>query len=216
MNELSGILLSILSTGATGTLIGAIWYRRHHKKMNALQEQLETANVEKARIQSKYEEWHIYKEQLESANEQIRVLNERNKELLNSNIERYNQSKEKDTRSISEREDIRRRYSDRINEMEKRFNRQTTYLRGVQKELNQAYEKINCITLEKGEMQRVIDHLKQWFCRRVWRDCKRRDPEQRIKPIRYIPLPSELCKYLEDPLTAEEPSECQGEEVCNG
>lgn len=170
ITELSGILISILSTGTLGTVAGGLWYRHHNKKMNLLKEQLETANVDKARIESKSQAWHLY-------DEQIRVANDRIKELLEVNREKESRLMEKD-----------KRYGERINEVEERFNKQTDVLRKANRELNAALEKINQLTYEKGKQQRVIDHLRQWLCQRPWKDCQRRKPQQVVKPTKYVPL----------------------------
>lgn len=170
ISELSGILISILSTSTVGTVMGVFFYRHHTRKMNGLKEQIESVNVEKARIESKSEQWHLYEEQ-------IKVANERIKELLDVNREKESRLMEKD-----------KRYGERINEVEERFNKQTEVLRKTNRELNSALEKINTLTYEKGRHQRVIDHLRQWMCQRPWKDCQRRKPQQVVKPVRYIPL----------------------------
>lgn len=170
ITELSGILISILSMGTVGSVGGAIWYRKHNNRMNLLQERLSSMEVEKAAIESKSQTWDLYEDQLNVANNRI-------KELLEINREKEQRLIEKD-----------RLYSERISEVEERFNKQTTFLRGIQKELNLAYDTINKLTSEKSQMQRLIDHLKQWLCRRPWCECKRREPEQIIKQKKYLPL----------------------------
>ncbi|MCH5225063.1 MAG: hypothetical protein J1D77_03650 [Muribaculaceae bacterium] len=145
------------------TVIYALMYRRQNKKLKDLE-------VDKARIESKNDEWHLYKEQLESAFNRI-------KELLEVNREKETRLVEKD-----------RSYSESINAVEERFNKQTNYLRGIQRSLNESLEKINELICEKGKLLRLIDHLNQWKCIKPWVECKDREPEQTVKPIRYIPF----------------------------
>lgn len=163
MNELSSILLTILTNTGLMTVIYALLYRRQNKKLKDLE-------VDKARIESKNDEWHLYKEQLESAFNRI-------KELLEVNREKETRLTDKD-----------RQYSERINAVEERFNKQTNFLRSVQRNLNEALEKINELTCEKGKLLRLIDHLNQWICIKPWAICKIREPEQTVKPLRYIPF----------------------------
>lgn len=202
INELSSVLLSILSTGTLGTIGGALWYRNHNKKMNHLKELLETANVEKARIESKGDEWHLYKEQLEAAFNRI-------KELLEVNREKEGHVIEKD-----------RFYSERLNQVEERFNKQTDILRKTNRELNAALEKINQLTFEKGRQQRVIDHLRQWLCQRPWKDCQRRKPQQVVKPTKYVPLEeyeAETTALIQETLAIEkQEKECECEAFAKG
>lgn len=179
MNDLSQILLTILTNTGILTLIYSILYRKQNKK-------LKDTEVDKARIESKVDEWHLYKEQLEIANSRI-------KELLEVN-------REKETRLIEKD----RLYSERINEVEERFNKQTNFLRGVQRNLNEALEKNNKLISRKGKLERLIDHLNQWVCKLPWSICTRRDPEQVVKLLRYIPFEEiekeseKLIENLED------------------
>lgn len=163
ITELSGILLTALGLSTTGTVIGFLMQRRHNKRMSALQEQITTLEVEKATIDAKSKTWHLYEEQLDKANERI-------KDLLGINAD-------KETR-----------YSNQVSEMEERFNKQTLFLRSVQRELNQVYAEKNELTAKIGRQQRIIDHLKQWLCQRPWKDCQKRKPQQVVKPTKYVPL----------------------------
>lgn len=191
ITELSAVLISILSLSTAGTIGGALWYRHHHKKMNKLKEELESVNVELAKIRGESDKWHLYQEQLDVANKRI-------KDLLEINAQ-------KETRNA----EIGDRYNQRINEVEERFNKQTTFLRSVQRDLNTALCEKNDLTIRIGEQQRIIDHLKQWLCRRPWTDCKRREPEQAIKPKKYIEL-ADL--RIEQAVITEETVNCD----CNG
>lgn len=177
INELSSILITILSSSTVGTVVGGLMYHRHNKKMKALE-------VDKAKIETKNEEWHLYKVQLDYANERI-------VELLKINAEKEERLIAKD-----------KRYSERINEIEERFNKQTTHLRSVQRDYTKALEEINRLTYREGQFKRIIDHLRQWFCCRVFADCPRRKPEQEVKSVTYIPL-KELDLYINEMLSGE-------------
>lgn len=166
MNELSTILVTLISAMGGMSLLTLFVYWRQNKRNKDLEVQLNETNVDKARIESKTDEWNLYKDQLEIANNRI-------KDLL-----QLNQEKEK-------------MYADRISEMDDRFKKQTTYLRDIQRSLRKALEEINRLTVEKGKMQRIIDHLRLWFCRRCYKDCQRREPQQSVKPMEYIPLPED-------------------------
>lgn len=156
IGELSSILISVLSTSVVGTLIGTLLYWRYNRKLKALE-------VDKAKIETENEKWHLYKVQLEEANK-------RNIELLKIN-------REKETH-----------YQEIVSGMENRFKDQTLYLRDVQHSFKLALEENNRLTTDKGKLQRKIDYLEQWKCRRPWKECKRREPEQKVKPDHYVPF----------------------------
>ena len=196
ISELSTVFISVFSTLTAGGTGFGIWQFRHNKKMNRLKEQLEAANLEKERISAKSDEWHIYKEQLDAANQQIETLNKRNSELIATNIDRYEKNKELQDSFAKERIDTQRQFNNHIKDIEERFNNQTLFLRGVQRELNQAYEKINILTETIGRKNEFINHLKLWLCCRPWKDCKRREPEQKIKPVKYIPFETDDFQEL--------------------
>ena len=180
INELSSILITILSSSTVGTVVGGLMYHRHNKKMKALE-------VDKAKIETKKEEWHLYKDQLDYANQRI-------VELLKINADKEERLIAKD-----------KKYSERINEIEERFTNQTTHLRSVQRDYTKALEEINRLTYREGQFKRIIDHLRQWLCCRVFSDCQRRKPEQEIKQPRYIPL-KELDMYINEMLNEDKVS----------
>ena len=176
VSELSSILITAISTSGGLGAIGGWIYWKQNKKLKNLEVALKDSEVDKARIESKSDEWHLYKEQLDAANTRI-------KELLEINREKERRTDELDAN-----------YDRRISAVEERFLNQTNYLRGIQRQYKEALEENNRLTIKIGKMQRVIDHLLQWICRRPWKDCKRREPEQIVKPLRYIPL-EELNEY---------------------
>lgn len=200
MTELSGILITLLSTTTVSTIGGALWYRHHHKKMNSLQEQLESANVEMANIKGQSDKWHLYQEQLDVANKRI-------VDLLEVNAAKENRNQE-----------LGDRYNKRINEIEDRFNKQTEVLRSANTKLNKALERINQLTYEKGKLKLVIQYLDQWKCYRAYgsgkEDCRRREPEQGAKKFKHIPLNEDLQRVLDG--VNNESHEATMEEVTNG
>lgn len=178
LNELSTILISVISTMAGTGGVFSIFYYRQNKKLKDLDVKLKDAELSKAKIDAKADEWHLYKEQLDTANNRI-------VELLKINSE-----KDKDK-------------NEQISLIEDRFTKQTDVLRKAQRDLNAALEKTVELTLQNGKMQRMIDHLTQWMCRRPWKECKRREPEQKIKIERYIPL-DEMVEELTPQITCNE------------
>lgn len=115
-----------------GTVVGIItplggagvWlYRKQAKRLKEAEAQLAEANVIKAKIEGKSEEWHIWKEQCESLSELNHKLTERNEKLVQMN---------------ADKED---RHQQDLKDWETRFTEQTTYLRGVQRDLIAANER---------------------------------------------------------------------------
>lgn len=202
INELSSVLITIISTLFTTGSVFSFVYHKQTKREKALQNLLKEADVERAKISAKNDTWHLYEEQLDKANQRI-------KDLLEINAD-------KETRYSDRLSEMGKRYSDRINEVEERFNKQTTFLRGVQRELNQVYSEKNELTAKIGKQQRVIDHLRQWLCQRPWKDCQRRKPQQVVKPTKYVPLEeyeAETVALLQETLSMErheQECECEG------
>lgn len=182
MNDLSQILLTIILNTGLMSIITFISYRKQNRKLKDKEVELESEKVEKARIESKSDEWHLYKEQLELANNRI-------KELLEVNREKESRLTEKE-----------RLHSERISEIEERFTKQTNFLRGVQRNLNESLERENALTCKIGKLTRLIDYLKQWLCKKPWSECKVREPEQVVKPLKYIPF-EEITEVSETLIT---------------
>lgn len=134
MAEITTLLGTVL--GVMAPLIGTgIWrYRRQNKRLKDAEAKLAEVNVDKAKVEAKVEDWHLWKEQLEAEREHVKFQNERIAELL----------KENDAKDDRHRQDIK--------DWEDRFTKQTEYLRGVQRGLTQSYEEKLQLTQEKGEL----------------------------------------------------------------
>ena len=172
-------------TTMLGTLVGVItplggfgaWlYRKQAKRLKEAEAQLAEANVAKAKIEGKSDEWHIWKEQCESLSQLNHTLTERNEKLVQMN---------------AEKED---RHQQDIKDWEERFTNQTTYLRGVQRDLISANEREKEHIRREAKLEKERDHYKNWRCYRednnTKEGCERRKPKQPV-PLKYVPLESE-------------------------
>lgn len=162
ISELSGILITAISsvTGTGGIAGFLLW--KHNKRMRALEAQLAEANVNKAKMEGKSDEWHIWKEQCEALSELNRKLTERNEKLVEMN---------------AEKED---RHQQDIKDWESRFTEQTTYLRGVQRDLIAANEREKNLIQRIGLLMRRIQYLLTWICKKG--DCDHGEPpRERLK-----------------------------------
>ena len=156
--------------------VGAVLYRRQNKRLKEAEAALAEANVSKAKVESKADEWDIWKEQLEAEREHVKFKDERINELLRMN---------------AEKED---RHQQDIKDWAERFTNQTTYLRSVQRDLLAKTQSEIDYTKTVAELTRERDFYKMWFCCREQGDetcnpemCARRKPQQPI-PIKYVPF----------------------------
>ena len=172
-------------TTMLGTILGIItplggagaWlYRKQNKRLKESEAALAEANVSKAKVESKVDEWGIWKEQLEAEREHVKFKDERINELLRMN---------------AEKED---RHQQDIKDWEERFTNQTIYLRSVQRDLLAKNQQEIVYIKKIADLERERDFYKLWFCRREFgsekcdpNKCGRREPQQSI-PIKYIPL----------------------------
>lgn len=143
-------------TTMLGTIVGIItplggfgaWiYRKQAKRLKEAETQLAEANVQRAKIEGKSEEWHIWKEQCEALSELNAKLTERNEKLVQMN---------------ADKED---RHQQDIKDWEERFTNQTTYLRGVQRDLIAANEREKNLIQRIGILMRRIQYLITWICK---------------------------------------------------
>lgn len=128
LGTLLGVLTPLVGTG--------IWrYRRQNKRLKDAEMKLAEVNVDKANVEAKLEDWHLWKEQLEAEREHVKFQDERIADLL----------KENDDKDDRHRQDIK--------DWEERFTKQTEYLRGVQRELTQSREEHLKLTQENAELR---------------------------------------------------------------
>ena len=97
--------------------VGAWLYRKQNKRLKEAEAALAEANVSKAKIESKADEWNIWKEQLEAEREHVKFKDERINELLRMNADKDD------------------RHQQDIIDWEERFDKQTDRLRDVQRDL---------------------------------------------------------------------------------
>lgn len=157
------MLGTILGTGIPITAISAWVYRRQNRRLKdaevALSEAnvaLSEANVAKAASDVKANEWHIWQEQTERLAQLNNDLTERNKQLVQMN---------------AEKED---RHQADIKDWEERFTNQTTYLRGVQRDLIAANDREKKHIRREGLLERRIAYLLTWICKKG--DCDHGEP----------------------------------------
>lgn len=176
ITEITTMLGTILGIITPLGGVGAWLYRKQNKRLKEAEAALAEANVSKAKVESKADEWNIWKEQLEAEREHVKFKDERINELLRMN---------------AEKED---RHQQDIKDWEERFTNQTTYLRSVQRDLLTKTQQEIVYTKKIADLERERDYFKLWFCRREFGNekcdpdkCGRREPQQSI-PIKYIPL----------------------------
>lgn len=123
--------------GVITPLMGAgVWrYRKQNKRLKEAETKLAEVSVDKAKVETRAEDWHIWKDQLEAEREHVKFQDSRIADLL----------KENDAKDDKHREDIKA--------WEERFTKQTEYLRGVQRDLTQNYEEKLKLTQENGELR---------------------------------------------------------------
>lgn len=134
LGTLLGVLTPLVGTG--------IWrYRRQNKRLKDAEMKLAEVNVDKAKVEAKVEDWHLWKEQLDAEREHVKFQDERITELL----------KENDAKDDRRRQEVK--------EWEERFTKQTEYLRDVQRNYTQSLETNAQLTKEIGELK--LEHEKK-------------------------------------------------------
>lgn len=155
-------IITILSTVMGSGGIAAILQWRHNKKMRELERLLKDTEVNKARIEGKSDEWHIWKEQCEALSELNHKLTERNEKLVQMN---------------ADKED---RHQRDIKDWEERFTNQTSYLRDVQRDLISANEREKEHIRRESVLERRIAYILTWICKKS--DCDHGEPpRERLK-----------------------------------
>lgn len=156
ISELNEVWTAVLGTVSACGGIGGVFFYAHNKKMRELEAKLKESEVNKARIEGKADEWHIWKEQCEALSELNTKLTKRNEELVQMN---------------AEKED---RHQQDIKDWESRFTEQTTYLRGVQRDLIASNEREKNLIQRIGVLMRRIQYLITWICKKG--DCDHGEP----------------------------------------
>lgn len=82
ITEITTMLGTILGIITPLGGVGAWLYRKQNKRLKEAEAALAEANVSKAKVESKADEWNIWKEQLEAEREHVKFKDERINELL--------------------------------------------------------------------------------------------------------------------------------------
>lgn len=172
--EVSASLGTVVSIFTALGGIGVWQYRKQNKRLKDAEVLLSEVQVEKARMETKADDWHIWKEQCETLMELNKRLTDRNKELVEMN---------------ADKED---RHQKDIKDWEERFDSQTDRLREVQRALVAANEREVELAKDNSRLQKERDHYFFWRCFReegqredqCW---KKRKPKQSV-PVPYTPL----------------------------
>lgn len=116
VTEITTILGTIL--GVITPLIGTgVWqYRKQNKRLKDAEAKLAEVNVDKAKVESKADEWHLWKEQIEAEREHAKFQDERVSELLRANAEKDD------------------RHQQDIKDWEERFDKSVDRTREIQRE----------------------------------------------------------------------------------
>lgn len=192
--ELSTALGTFAGLITTFGGIGTWLYRRQNKRLKEAEAKLAEVQVEKAKMETKADDWHIWKEQADALTELNKELMSRNSDLIRAN---------------AEKED---RHQQDIKDWEERFTNQTNVLRATNREYNQfvkdAGEREKSHLKQIDELERRCDYLELWQCHREHpsvacdpeEGCSRRKPQQLI-PLKFVaknilkPLkPISLCQ----------------------
>lgn len=135
MNELSTVLFSVLGTLLPTCGIGGLMYWRQNRRLKDAEVLLAEVNVDKAKVESKAEEWRIWQEQLEAERRHVQFTDERIEQLLQIN---------------AGKED---RHQQDIKDWEERFDKAVDRTREVQREnAKLAQDKIDLIQ-ENGDLK---------------------------------------------------------------
>ena len=153
LGTIVGIVTPILGAGA--------WkYRKQNKKLKDTEVALSEVSVEKAKMESKADEWHLWKEQLEAEREHVRFKDERISELLRINADketRFQQFEKDKTAQIRH------------------------YVADVMKaetELNKAFGQLIEAQKEIADLRVALEYVLEWRCEHP--DCE--DPRGRRPP----------------------------------
>lgn len=149
IDQLSAILISSLSGGGFTALVAAIMHHKQNKRLKETEAQLAETNVAKAKIDSKSDEFHLYKEMLNHANE--RYINQ---EKQSAEREDYLKSEcaKKDAR-YDEQTQLLRAKQVEINAKDSQLQEE--------KDLNTEYESII------AELMEALIYVLPWICHKA-------------------------------------------------
>lgn len=159
LNEFNEILTTVLTTLTASGGFGIWLHKKHNRRMRQLEAQLAEANVKKAKVESKVEEWHIIKEENE-------ILSKLNQQLIERNGQLVKMNAEKEDRYQEDKKEMEERYQGDKKEMEERFNNQTLFLRNVQRDFVASLEREKQHIRREGLLERRIAYLMTWICKK--------------------------------------------------
>ena len=183
ISALNEVWTTVLGTVSACGGIGGVLAWKHNRKMRRLEARLKATEVDKAKVESKADEFHLYKEMLDHANERILGL------------ERHSAEREQWWQGETERRDAR-------------YDEQTLLLRAKNSEVNAKDEQIQAEKDLNTEYERTIaqlmeenTYLHSWVCRKG--DCENGEPPRgRLKgstfDVTRLVRTGQRLKLLED------------------
>ncbi len=165
--EVSTALGTVVSIFTALGGVGIWQYKKQNKRLKNAEVLLSEVQVEKARMETKADDWHIWKEQNESLAELNKQLTDRNHELVDMLAEKENRHQEE----LKDKTEQIRKYVDDVMKAESEINR-------VNDLLHESKDRITELTEERDEERRKKEYYKRWRCEKS--SCL--DPEGRIPP----------------------------------
>lgn len=145
---------------------GVFFYRKQTKRLKEAETRLAEVGVDKAKAETEAEKWHFWKDQIAMLSELNKALIERNNELVASN---------------REKEDA---HQQDIKDWEERFTDQTRVLRDTQREFRDTLNKQIAHEQETGDLKAENAYLRQWLCEDA--ECDHgKPPRERLKGKRF-------------------------------
>ena len=167
-------------------LVGAVQYRKQHKRLKESEAKLAEVNVDKGRNEAKDQETNRLLAQIDHQQKPIDKYIERYDTLVTKSAEREDQ------------------YQADLKDWSERYTEQTHIVRDQRKEITELHEREKEHIRREVQLEKERDHYKSWRCYREYNrtdeGCERRKPKQPI-PLKYVPLEGEC----------EECNECMNE-----
>lgn len=157
------ILSVVLGSSLLGTIFTSVLYYNSNKRLKELEIKAAEANAKLKETEAKVAEndsQHKSKEQIH--------------EIM---TEMYTQIKEVVVNSGDQIDILNKHLLQELQAKEET----TARLRKYQDEVLDSKKQIIKLTEDKAELQKQLDHYKNWLCEREYSDCGRRKPEQKIK-----------------------------------